>query len=94
MCLLTLFTLVVLIKLETLKGSTTGYELMGELGFMIWVIVASALSVDLVIGVFRFTLLPTSQCFIHAVMEGQDVPNPNTMIAKCLRGWIVQLRNV
>lgn len=59
--LLTLFALVVFIELETLKGSTAGYELMRELGFMIWVIVASALSVDLVISVFRFTLLPTSQ---------------------------------
>ena len=61
LCLLTLFALVVLIELETLKGSTTSYELMGELGFMIWVVVASAISVDLVISVFRFTLLPTSQ---------------------------------
>lgn len=51
----------VLIELETLKGSTAGYELMRELGFIVWVVVASALSVDLVMSVFRFTLWPTSQ---------------------------------
>ena len=59
--LLTLFALLVLIELETLKGSTAGYEFMRELGFMIWVFVASALSVDLVMSIFRFTLMPTSQ---------------------------------
>ena len=59
-CLLTLFALVVLVELEALKGGTAGYELMRELGFIIWVVVASALSVDLVVSVFRFTLLPTS----------------------------------
>ena len=51
----------VLIELETLKGSTAGYELMRELGFIVWVVVASALSVDLVMSVFRFTLWPNSQ---------------------------------
>ena len=59
--LLTLFALVVFIEFETLKGSTAGYKLMRELGLMIWVVVASALSVDLIMSVFRFTLLPTSQ---------------------------------
>ena len=58
-CLLTLFALVVLVELEALKGGTAGYELMRELGFIIWVVVATALSVDLVVSVFRFTLLPT-----------------------------------
>ena len=59
--LLTLFALVVFVELETLKGSTAGYELMRELCLMIWVVVASTLSVDLVMSVFRFTLLSTSQ---------------------------------
>ena len=59
--LLTLFTLVVFIELETLKSSTASYEFMRELCLMIWVVVASTLSVDLVMSVFRFTLLSTSQ---------------------------------
>lgn len=45
----------VLVELETLEGSTTSYELVGEVGLIVWVIVASALGVDLVMGVLRFT---------------------------------------
>ena len=45
----------VLVELETFKGSTTGYELVGELSLVIWVVIASALVVDLVMGVLRFT---------------------------------------
>lgn len=53
--LLALFALVVFVELEALEGSTTSYELVGELGFVVWVIVASALVVDLVVSVLRFT---------------------------------------
>ena len=53
--LLTLFALVVLVELETFEGSTTGYDLVGELSLVIWVVIASALVVDLVMGVLRFT---------------------------------------
>ena len=45
----------VLVELEALEGSTAGHELMGEVGLVIWVVVASALVVDLVVSVLRFT---------------------------------------
>ena len=54
-CSITLFALMVLVKLETLEGSTTGNELVGELGFIVWVVIAPALVVDLVVSVFRFS---------------------------------------
>ena len=74
-CLLTLFALVVLIELETLKGSTASYKLMRELGFIVWVVVASALSVDLVMSVFRFTFLPASQYSFMPLWWGKTYPN-------------------
>ena len=52
--LLTLFALVVLIELEALESSTTSYEFVGELGLVVWIIVASALVVNLVVSVLRF----------------------------------------
>ena len=51
----TLFTLFVLVKLEALEGGTPGYEFVGELGFVVGVLIASTLVVNLVVGVFRFT---------------------------------------
>lgn len=51
----------IFVELEALKGSTTSYELVGELGFVVWVIVASALVVDLVVSVLRFTWGPARQ---------------------------------
>lgn len=51
---LTLFALVVLVELEALEGSTTSYEFMGELGFVVWVVVAAILGVDLIVSVLRF----------------------------------------
>ena len=51
---LTLFALMVLIELEALESGTTSYEFVGELGLVVWVIVAPALGVDLVVGVLRF----------------------------------------
>lgn len=53
--ILTFFALMVLIELETLERGSTGYELMRELGFMVWIIIASALVVHLTMSVFRFT---------------------------------------
>ncbi len=85
--LLTFFALVVLVELETLEGSATCYELVGELGFMVWVVIAPALVVDLVVSVFRFTCWPVSQhALVMNSMEGQDTPHPKTMIAKYLEG--------
>ena len=52
--LLTLFALVVFIKLEALESGTTSYEFVGELGLVVWIIVASALVVDLIVSVLRF----------------------------------------
>ena len=52
---LTLLALVVFVELEALKSSTASYELMGELGLMVWVVVASALVVNLVVSVLRIT---------------------------------------
>ena len=53
--LLTLFALVVLVELEALEGGTTSYELVGEMCLMVWVVIAAALIVNLVMSVFRFT---------------------------------------
>ena len=51
--LLTLFALVILVELEALEGSTTSDEFMGELGLVVWVVVAPILVVDLVVGLLR-----------------------------------------
>ena len=51
----TFFALVVLVELEALEGGSTTYELVGEFGLVIWVVVASVLVVDLVVRVLRFT---------------------------------------
>ena len=53
--LLTLFTLVVLVEFESLESGTSGDELMRELGFMIGVIIAPTLAVDLLVSVLRIT---------------------------------------
>lgn len=53
--MLTLFALVVLVELETLKGSTTSYKFVRELGLVVWVVVAPALVVDLIVSILRFT---------------------------------------
>ena len=58
----------VFVELKALKGSTASYELMGELGLMVWVIVASALLVDLVVSVLRITWWTASQQWL--VLEG------------------------
>lgn len=50
---LTLFALVILVELEALEGSTTSNEFMGELGLVVWVVVAPILVVDLVVGLLR-----------------------------------------
>ena len=52
---LTLFALVVLVELEALEGSSTGHELMGELGFVVRIVVASALAIYLLVSVLRVT---------------------------------------
>ena len=51
----TLFALVILVELEALESSTTGYELMGELGFIVWVVIPSTLVVDLFVSILRVT---------------------------------------
>lgn len=53
--ILTFSALFVLIELEALERSSTGYELMRELGFVVWILVASALIVHLIMSVFRVT---------------------------------------
>lgn len=53
--ILTFFALMVLIELETLERGSTGYELMRELGFVVWIVVASALVVHLIVSVLRVT---------------------------------------
>lgn len=82
--LLTFFALVVLVELETLEGSATCYELVGELGFMVWVVIAPALVVDLVVSVFRFTCWSESESIGVGVYIVWDIPQPKTMIAKYL----------
>lgn len=53
--LLTLFALVVLVELEALEGGTASHELVGEFSLVVWIVVAAALVVDLVVRVLRFT---------------------------------------
>ncbi len=74
----------ILVELETLEGSTTSYELVGEFGFVVWVIVSPALVVDLVVSVFRFTCWPESESIGVGVYIVWDIPQPKTMIAKNL----------
>lgn len=45
----------VLIELETLERGSTGYELMRELGLVVWIVVASAPVVHLTVSVLRVT---------------------------------------
>lgn len=52
---LTFFALMVLIELETLERGSTGYELMRELGLVVWIVVASAPVVHLTVSVLRVT---------------------------------------
>ncbi len=74
----------ILVELEALEGSTTSYELVGEFGLVVWIVVPPALVVDLVVSVFRFTCWSESESIGVGVYIVWDIPQPKTMIAKYL----------
>lgn len=57
-----LFALVVLVELEALEGGTASHELVGEFSLVVWIVVAAALVVDLVVRVLRFTPAKNHDC--------------------------------